>query len=420
VTAHTRSEVAIDDANRSALERVMAAQPVLVGVRRAGDVIPRLGDRDLLHAGPPLAGWPEACGALRGAAAGTLMLADESLEPHAAAAKVSAAPWVLKPGASLNALCTFGGVITTTTPVFVVRDRNSGLETFSAINEGRGLALRYGSTAPETLARLRWLQQEFAEVLDSACAAAGGIELFPLMEQALEMGDDGHSRQKAASALFLAAIAPAVATAAGALTRASRVLAFLGTNDFFFLPLAMAAAKNALVAAEGIAHSTLVTAVAFNGVRGGIRVSGLADWITAPVPPIHGSYFGAYSEADSGPVIGDSEIMETLGLGAFAMAGAPALARYVGGTVDQARAFTDEMYGITLGEHPRLRIAALDRRGVPFGIDVRKVMRSGITPIFSTGIAHRDSGIGQIGAGYGRVPMACFQAAAVALNLELD
>ena len=156
--------------------------------------------------------------------------------------------------------------------------------------------------------------------------------------------------------------------------------------------------------------STIVTAIAFNGARCGIRVGG-GQWATAPAPPIHGAYFRGYGARDAGPVIGDSEIMEALGLGACAMAGAPALARYVGGSVAQATAFTTEMYSVTVGEHPRFRIPALDGRGTPFGIDARKVIEMGIAPVFNTGIAHREAGVGQIGAGYGRVPLECFRAA---------
>lgn len=226
------------------------------------------------------------------------------------------------------------------------------------------------------------------------------------------MGDEGHSRQKAASALLLAALAPAIADAGFQSAVTSKVLQFLAMNDFFFLPLAMAAAKSVManVTAPG---STLVTAIAFNGARCGIRVSGCGDqWFTSPVPPITGRYFESYSEADASPVIGDSEIVETMGLGAFAMAAAPALARYAGGSVEETIALTNQMYEITIDVHPRFTIPSLGFRGVPFGIDVNRVLARGTSPIFNTGIAHDRPGIGQIGAGYGRVPIDCFRHAA--------
>jgi hypothetical protein len=299
----------------------------------------------------------------------------------------------------------------------VVENRTTGERAFAALNEGRGKALRYGSNDGETLARLKWLEGEFAEILDDAIRSSGGVDLFAILEQALHMGDDGHSRQKAASALFANIVAPFLVAGGWPADKSARALHFLAQNDIFFLPLTMAAAKSAMMAAEDVPGATLVTAIAFNGATSGIKVSGLGTrWWTAPVPIAQGQYFAGYGASDAGPVIGDSEIAETMGLGAFAMAGAPALARYVGGSVEEATRLTIEMYGITAGEHPRFKIPVFDYRGTPFGIDVRRVVESGVAPVFNTGIAHRTPGVGQIGAGFGRVPIACFVAAREALD----
>jgi hypothetical protein len=315
-----------------------------------------------------------------------------------------------------NVLGTYAGIITKRSPVLVIENRTSGVRAFAALNEGRGKALRYGSNDVETLARLTWMETELSEMLRAAIRLAGPIDLFEILSQALHMGDDGHSRQKAASALFLNTISPFLCEcnfSAAALTRAFR---FLSQNDFFFLPLAMAAAKSAMASIEELAGTTIVTSIAFNGVRCGIRVSGLGSrWWTAPVPTAHGQYFQQYRAHDAGPIIGDSEITETIGLGAFAMAGAPTLARYVGGTIEQATQFTLDMYKITLSEHPRFTIPALGFRGTPFGIDARCVVETDIEPVFNTGIAHHTPGIGQIGAGYGRVPIDCFRRALSAI-----
>jgi hypothetical protein len=397
-------------ANATALERISAAAPVLIDLCPASEVIPALGQRDFLHAGPPLEGWHEACGALRGAIVGTLLHAGLAADLEQAEALAREDSIRLVPAQDHNALGTYAGIITRRTPVLVVENRACGNYAFAALNEGRGKALRYGSNDAEVLARLSWMETELAEMLRAAIRLAGGLDLFEIMSQALHMGDDGHSRQRAASALFLSAISPLLSECdfpAKALTRAFR---FLSQNDFFFLPLAMAAAKSAMASIEGLANSTIVTSMAFNGVRCGIRVSGLgSSWWTAPVPAAHGQYFQGYGAGDAGPIIGDSEITETIGLGAFAMAGAPVLARYVGGTVEEATRFTLDMYKITLAEHPRFTIPALGFRGTPFGIDAERVVETGIEPVFNTGIAHRTPGIGQIGAGYGRAPLDCFR-----------
>jgi hypothetical protein len=406
-----------DEPNRRALERVAGARPFLVDLRPAGEVIPDLGPRDFLHAGPPLAGWREACGALRGAVLGTLVHTGQAVDLAAAEALAADGAITLRSAHKYNALGTYGGVIVRSTPVFVIENRAAGTRAFAALNEGRGKALRYGSNDAETLARLAWIEGEFTSLLQKVIHLSGGIDLFAILEQALHMGDDGHSRQKAASALLAATLAPLAAEAGFPSARTARALRFLAQNDIFFLPLTMAAAKSALLAAEDVPGSSIVTAIAFNGVRCGIRVSGLGQhWWTAPVPVVEGAYFSGYNAADAGPVIGDSEIAEALGLGAFAMAGAPALARYVGGTVAEATRLTQRMYAITLAEHPRFTVPTLDYRGTPFGIDVRRVVETGVLPVFNTGIAHRIAGTGQIGAGYGRVPLECFSAALAGLR----
>lgn len=410
----------IDLANREAVSRISESAPFLVDLCPARNVLPGLAESEFLHAGPPLAGWHEACGALRGAIVGTILRA--GLADGIRDAEVLAAGNTIRltPAHERNALGTFAAPICASTPVFVVDNRSAGTRAFAAINEGRGKALRYGSTDAETISRVAWLETGFAEVLREAIRSTGGVDLFEIISQALHMGDDGHSRQKASSALFLAAVGPSVADRSVSPGETARALRFLAQNDFFFLPLAMAAAKSAMLAAEGIPGSTIVTAMAFNGVRCGIRVSGTGPrWWTAPVPPIQGQYFQGYAAKDAGPVIGDSEITETIGLGAFAMAGAPALARYVGGTLEEAVRFSTEMYKVTAAEHPRFTIPALGFRGTPLGIDVRRVIESGVEPVFNTGIAHHTAGIGQIGAGYGRAPIAAFRSAFEAIRREM-
>jgi hypothetical protein len=403
----------VSAANAEVLRLVLQSTPFLIDIGPASRMIAGIDQHDILHAGPPLASWDEVYGPLRGAIVGTLMLKGAARDAGEAEDLVRSGEWRLRSAHDLNALGTFANVIVSNTTVFVIENRTAGVRAYAAINEGRGRALRYGSNTPETLERLAWLEGEFADILGAAVQRLGGVDLFAILEQALHMCDDGHSRQKAASALFLGAVAPCIAEYGFGASQTAKVLRFLNANDFFFLPLAMAAAKSTMAAVPAVAGSTLVTAIAFNGVRCGIQISDRpGQWFTAPVPAIRGQYFSPYGEANASPVIGDSEIVETMGLGAFAMAAAPALARYAGGSVEEAADLSRQMYEITIAEHPRFSIPALSFRGTPLGIDVRRVLERGIEPAFNTGIAHRDPGVGQIGAGFGRVPMACFQQAA--------
>lgn len=411
-----RGPMSVDAANAEALRRITAAEPWLVDLAPAGEMLPDLGARDLLHAGPPLAGWEEVGGALKGSIIGALV--HLGLAPDAGEAEALAAADGIRllPANDHHAGGTYAGVIARATPVFVVENRASGGRAFAALNEGRGKALRYGANDAETLDRLAWLEGEFAAMLGAAIRLSGGIDLMAILVQALHMGDDGHSRQKAASALFMNAIAPYLIEGGFGPKEVARALRFLAANDIFFLPLTMAAGKATMESAQAIAGATVVTCMAANGVRFGIKVSGLGPrWLTAPLPRVEGRYFEGYGAADANPVIGDSEIAETMGLGAFAMSGAPALARYVGGSPEEATRLALQMYEITIAEHPRFTVPALGFRGTPMGIDARRVVELGRAPIFNTGIAHRSPGIGQIGAGFARAPLECFSAALEAL-----
>ena len=405
-------------ANADVLARITGAEPYLVDLVPAGDIVSDLGPRDLLHAGPPLTGWEEAkqVGALRGSILGSIVHLGWASDLAEAEAAAEAGEISLRPANDCGGGGTYAGVIAAETPVLVVENRAAGCRAFAAINEGRGKALRYGANDTPTLERLAWIEGEFTSALRSAILRSGGIDLADILTQALHMGDDGHSRQKAASSLILSAIAPHMAASNLPADAVERAFSFMAGNDIFFLPLTIGVAKSTMSAAEGVAGASVLTCMSVNGVRFGIKVSSLGDsWFTAPVPEVTGKFFKGFGLNDANQVIGDSEISETMGLGAFAMAGAPALAAYVGGTVEEATRLALEMYDITLTEHPRFTTPQLDYRGTPTGVDIRKVVEQRLTPLFNTGIAHKTPGIGQIGAGFVRTPLACFEAAVAAM-----
>jgi hypothetical protein len=412
----TDTDARTDEANAEAVRRIVSSEPFLVDVKPAGDVVPGLGETDFLHAGPPLPGWEAVLGALRAATLGAMVHLGIAKDLAEAEETADGGGIRLLPANDHNAGGTFAGVIGHKTPVLVVENRAAGTFACAAINEGRGKCLRYGANDPETLGRLAWIEGEFADILGIAVRASGGIDLYEILVQALHMGDDGHSRQKAASSLFMNAVAPHIAEAGFTPAETRRALEFLARTDIFFLPLTMAAGKATMLSVHGIEHSSVVTCMAMSGVEFGIKVSGLGErWITGPLPEVQGQYFEDYGPTDANPAIGDSEIAETTGLGGFAMAAAPALARYVGGTPEESARLSVEMYQITVDEHPRFNIPSLNYRGTPCGIDVRKVVATGITPLFNTGIAHATPGIGQIGAGYARTPLVCYEKALEAL-----
>ena len=405
--ASTSAGAAIDEANRVAVERMTAVRPRLVGVARAGDVIPGLEAGVLLHAGPPIE-WERASGPLRGALVGALVHEGMAGDETRAEAMLAGGEVRLEPCHHHAAVGPMAGVTSPSMAVWVVEDEATGRRAFSNLNEGYGKVLRYGAFAPDVLARLRALDREIGPLLGEALAAGEPVDLRSLVAEALHMGDEGHNRNKAGSLLLLQRLAGRVVRA-GAGERAAAALDYLAGNALAVLNPVMAACKLMADAAHGVPGSTLVSTMARNGTDFGIRVSGLGDrWLTAPAARVEGLYFPGYGAADANPDIGDSTITETAGIGAFAMAAAPAIVTFVGGSPEEALAATLEMYEITVAESPHFTIPQLGFRGTPTGIDVRRVVELGITPRVNTGIAHRLPGVGQIGAGLVRPPMEPF------------
>lgn len=404
----------IDQANQTAVERMMAARPRLTGLARAGDVIPALNENLLLHAGPPIK-WARASGPLRGAVIGALLFEGRARNEAEAISLVERGEVRLEPCHHHGAVGPMAGVISSSMQVYVVEDAVHGHRTFSNLNEGYGKVLRYGAFSEDVLDRLRFLNKTFAAVLGKALALSDGIDLRALVAEALHMGDEGHNRNKAGSLLYLKLLAPWIAEVSPASAIQAEVLKFLGDNPLSVLNPVMAACKAMADAAHGIEGSTIVSTMARNGTDFGIRVSGLGDrWITAPAQVPDGLYFPGFSSEDANPDIGDSTITETAGLGAFAMAAAPAIVTFIGGSPQDALNATLEMYEITAAEHSHFTIPALGFRGTPVGIDLRKVVELGITPRINTGIAHRQAGVGQVGAGLVRPPLGVFEEALVA------
>jgi Protein of unknown function (DUF1116) len=414
-----RTGEAIDRANGEAVRRIMAATPVLAGVARAGDVIPALNEGVLLHAGPPLA-WDWMSGPVRGAVMGALLYEGRAQTEGEAEALAASGRIRFDPCHHHAAVGPMAGIISASMPVCVVENRAGGTRAYTTFNEGYGKVLRYGAYDAGVIDRLRWIERTLGPVIGRALELAGGLDMKSLVAQALQMGDEGHNRNKAGSALWSRLLGPFIVRTGVSAERQAEVLRFLADNDVAMLNPVMAACKATMDAAHGIPHSTVVTTMARNGTEFGIRVSGLGDrWFVGPSDVPRGLYFAGFTADDGNPDMGDSAITETAGIGAFAMAGAPAIVTFVGGTVRDAVTSTLEMYEITLAEHETFRLPALDFRGTPTGIDIRKVVRTGILPRINTGIAHRKAGIGQIGAGLVRPPRVCFEEALRAMAAAL-
>lgn len=407
----------IDRANAEAVSRVIGAEPVWTDVAmHAADVWPDM-RRTLLHAGPPIP-WRDMCGPMRGAIIGAVLYERWATTPAEAEELVASGGVDLAPCHEYGAVGPMCGIISPSMPLIVVSNRTAGNTAYAPMMESGGpKTLRFGAFGPDVTAGLKWIERVLAPTLRAAVIGMeGGLPLKPIVAQALHMGDDVHNRNTAATLLLLRSVAESLLRSTVDKQAVIEVLKLLRTDDMFFLSLSMAACKATMDAAHGVPFSSMVTAMARNGVNVGIRVSGLgAAWFTGPADIPVGLFLPGFSEADANPDIGDSAITETAGLGAFAMAAAPAMVQFVGGTPQDALRYSREMSRIAIARNPGFTLPALDFIGSPVGIDIRKVVDEGMRPVINTATAHKEPGMGIIGAGIVEAPMSCFTTAVAAL-----
>jgi hypothetical protein len=398
----------IEEANQEAVTRIQKAKPTLMDVSTAGDVIPGMKKSMILHAGPPVT-WERMCGPMRGAVIGGLILEGLAKNRQEAEALAASGEILFEPCHHHSSVGPMAGVVTWSMPVWVVEDRTFGNRAYCTLNEGLGKVLRYGAFSEEVLARLRWMAVDLAPALKKTLARHGPIDMKSLIAQALQMGDEGHNRNRAGTSLFIREIASDLVTLDESRERIARILTFIHGNDHFFLNLSMPSCKCTVDAAACVEASSVVTTMARNGTEFGIKVSGLEDrWFTGPAGAVEGLYLPGFSAKDAALDIGDSVITETAGIGGFAMAAAPAIVKFVGGSASDAIRYTEQMYEITVAENETYQIPNLDFRGTPTGIDLLKVVETGILPAINTGIAHKEPGIGMVGAGLVHPPEKCF------------
>ena len=400
----------IELANKETVRRIIQGEPILIDVQPAGDVIKGLGKNVILHSGPPIT-WDRMCGPMRGAVCGIAVFEGWAKDLQQAETAAAGGEFAFHPNHHFGAVGPMTGMTTVSQPVFIVENKTFGNRAYCTVNEGLGKVMRFGGNDSEVLNRLGMIKTLLGPTLSAALKASGGIPLKSIIARGLAMGDEMHQRNVACSALFLREIAPFLAQTATDTKKLAEVLSFIGKNDQFFLNIAMAMGKAMTDPANGIAGSSIVTAMCRNGTDFGVRVSGTGErWYTAPVEMPTGLYFPGYSEKDANPDMGDSAIVETVGLGGFAMATATAVAGFIGaGAASEAARFTKDMYEITVTRNPDWTMPNLDYAGVPTGIDIRTVLQTGTAPVINTGIAHKQPGVGQVGAGIVRAPLACFE-----------
>lgn len=407
----------IDEANEAVISKIVEAQPFLVDVVPAKNVIEVLNTKTLLHSGPPME-WDDMSSPMKGSCIGAVLF-EEWVETEEEARKI------LENGEvnfvhchSVNAVGPMGGITSGNMPVFVVKNKVNNKVGYCSMNEGIGKVLRFGAYGKEVIDRLKWMRDVLGPSLSKAIKRIdGGLNINVIVAKAITMGDEFHQRNIAASALFFKDIASYLLESDIEENQLKEVMVFLAETDQFFLNIMMATCKVVMDSASEITEGSIITALSRNGHEFGIKVSGLGNkWFTAPVNTPQGLYFSGYSGEDANPDMGDSAIVESYGVGGMAMVAAPGVTRFVGaGGFDDALNTSEEMSEICIKNNPNFAIPTWNFNGTCLGIDIRKVVETGITPVINTGIAHKEAGIGQIGAGTVRVPLECFTKALEAL-----
>ena len=395
----------INAANEEAFRRIVAADPVLVDVAPASQVIPGMRDRLILHSGPPIE-WKRMCGAQKGAAIGMCLFEGWAKHADEAQRLLASGEIAFEPNHHHSAVGPMAGTITSNMWVWVVENKAFGNRAYCRQVES---FQQFGDYSKDALATVAQWRDVWGPALGAAVRKMGGVPLKRLVARALLMGDEMHNRVEASSSIFSNAVAPILVQLGLPIEQVIATLYYTGNHPFLFLGLSMAAAKASVDPARGVEASSVVTAMARNGTEFGIQVSGLeGEWFTAPSPRVQGLLLPGWKEEDAGLDMGDSAITETVGWGGFVIGGAPGILNFTGGTAAQALAFTRDMRSITVGRSPDYLMPALDFEGTAVGIDIRKVVQTGMVPVIDTAIAHKDPGHGILGGGIVRPPLECF------------
>jgi len=411
----------INEANKIAVERLMSVQPIFTDIDTALNVIPGMTPRTILHSGPPIT-WSRMCDPMKRAVKGALMLEGLAKDDKSAERLMKTKKITLSANHHHGSVGPMTGIISASMPVIVTKDLTYGNTSYSTFNEGGGKVLWFGAVEEETINKLRFIRDEFAPVLKKVIKKTGGIPIWSVLAQGIQMGDECHNRHAASTNIFLKSIVEPLFSLNISREKAFKVYKFIAGNSHFFLNITMTACKLAMVAASDIENSTIVTAMSRNGTDFGIRVSGLGDkWFIAPSPLLLDALYNpGYGLDDGAPDIGDSSIIETMGLGGFAIAAAPSMASFAGGGFQESVNITKQMGQITTTKNSKFAIPCLDFQGTPTGIDIRKVVETEILPSINSAVVHKSTGAGQIGAGIVHAPYECFTSAIMAFGEKYD
>lgn len=412
--SYAMNSLEYDKANAEAIRRIDKGVPMLIGVASARDALPALPDRTLLHAGPPIA-YEFVCDPVRRSMRAATVAEGWAKDVETADRLLAEGSVALAAANDHGTVVPMASAIGPTTPVWIAENAESGTVGFAPVNQGPGDVPWFGRESPAAIERLIFLREVAQPRIAQILKESGPIDILSLASQGVQMGDDVHMRTQATTNLLIRDVLTSIVRLGN--DEGSVAFAhYLSKNHLFFLTIAMAAAKSLMLAAQQVSGSTIVTTMARNGTTFGVKVGDSPRWHICPAPPVADAlYYAGFSSEDAALDMGDSAVLELIGLGGAAAAGSPAVAAFLGGSMSDAARATEDMRRICVSESSRFKLPTMSFRGTPLGVDVRKVVETGISPKVTTGILHRSSGSGQIGAGVATAPLEGFEQALVDL-----
>jgi hypothetical protein len=395
------------DPNALALDRIIRTEPVLTGLARASDAL-KLTQHELGHAGPPFESTAAIPRMMLNALAGAAVHERWAGDIAQARTMIFEGSIRLRANHDLGTVSPMAGIVRPNQMLLRVENRAGSGITYATLAESGRQALRFGVYDEAVAAGLRWLDDTLAPALARALPKAG-LPVLPLVADGVALGDDVHQRNIGGMMAFIRAMPE--------LDAACR--AWLFANPQHFLNYAMASAKLALDQADGVVGSSIVTAIARNGVDCGIRVAGAGkQWFTAPAVIPVGGFFPPFTWRDAQADLGDSSIVEAYGLGGAIAHASPEIARTMGRDWDEAIEAGRAARKFFIGRHPLIAPALCGNEGAGLGLDAARVVRAQRPLRIHTGIGHSDGQTGWVGVGVAEAPVACFAAAIAALGMR--
>jgi hypothetical protein len=407
----------IDEANRKAVDNILSAEAVLVDMRPAREAVPGFKDNLITHAGPPIS-WDRMLKVQKIAVLNAIVSEGLAETAQEADALVRRQEVTVEPNHKYGNVSGMCGVTSASNPVFIFKDSVHGNTSTDWMQTDM---TSFGDTYERGIKEVTFVRETLAPVMAATIKHAGGFNVKELLARGLQMGDELHGSFDATRGILMNWILPHIVRTDFPKETLGQVGDyFMGNGGRWFCGnLMMGGCKVMMDAAKGIKYSSIVTAMARNGVDFGIKVSTLGDaWFIGPAGEIKGFLFPGFTAGDAAPDIGDSAISESRGLGGTALPASPSQARLFGGGLEEAVQHTKAMQKVSILEDPLFRIPYMDFVGVPVGIDIRKVLELNTVPRIDTGIAHKDGGHGIIGTGIADAPIEAFKKAIAAFAAE--